>query len=224
MGLTSSGQASGLWRLQPSEGNLDRSIDSMPDLHEGARPAKNIPNNYKFERAQKRPAGVVAERGGGALARRRLLTAHRRAVLIRPSLPHSRNRQKSPLSSHVTRHNEKPRTNNQEPPCATSKNVRKQSMSMGPTEELGAALWVGYRAPRFVHRRLPLGDDALEAVLRGVEQGLVAAHVELLGEAHQGAHGVRPKRGGSSRATRGDRRTGGGGGRGRRARGCRRGR
>src|ERR1051325_2472353 len=108
MGLTSSGQASGLWRLQPAEGNLDRSIDSMPDLHEGARPAKNIPNNYKFERAQKRPAGVVAERGGGALARRRLLTAHRRAVLIRPSLPHSRNRKKSQLSSHVPRHNEKP--------------------------------------------------------------------------------------------------------------------
>ena len=24
------------------------------------------------------------------------------------------------------------------------KNVRKQSMSMGPTEERGAALWVGY--------------------------------------------------------------------------------
>src|SRR4029079_13323458 len=42
------------------------------------------------------------------------------------------------------------------------------------------------RAPRLVHRRLPLGDDALEAVLRGVEQGLVAAHVELLGNAHEG--------------------------------------
>lgn len=51
------------------------------------------------------------------------------------------------------------------------KNVRKQSMSMGPTEERGAALWVGYDLDGvdddLSHLGLLKVDDA-EAARRGV--------------------------------------------------------
>jgi hypothetical protein len=52
------------------------------------------------------------------------------------------------------------------------KNVRKQSMSMGPTEEHGAALWVGYDLDGvdddLSHLGLLKVDDA-EAARRGVK-------------------------------------------------------
>jgi len=52
------------------------------------------------------------------------------------------------------------------------KNVRKQSISMGPTEERGAALWVGYDLDGvdddLSHLGLICVDDDEEAARRGV--------------------------------------------------------
>jgi hypothetical protein len=52
------------------------------------------------------------------------------------------------------------------------KNVRKQSISMGPTEERGAALWVGYDLDGvdgdLSHLGLIRVDDDEEAARRGV--------------------------------------------------------
>jgi hypothetical protein len=52
------------------------------------------------------------------------------------------------------------------------KNVRKQSVSMGPTEERGAALWVGYDLDGvdgdLSHLGLIRVDDDDEAARRGV--------------------------------------------------------
>jgi hypothetical protein len=52
------------------------------------------------------------------------------------------------------------------------KNVRRQSISMGPTEERGAALWVGYDLDGvdadLSHLGLVRVDDEEEAARRGV--------------------------------------------------------